>query len=118
MATFEKLEVWQRSFGLSLVIHRRMKTCKDWSVRDQITRSADSIADNIAEGAEHLSAREFCRFLAIAKGSAGETRCQVWRIQALGILGSEECRDLIDELELISKMLNALIKALRNRIPT
>jgi four helix bundle protein len=49
--TFEKLEVWRRAHALSVEIYHLLAACRDWGFKDQITRSANSISDNIAEGA-------------------------------------------------------------------
>ena len=57
--TFEKLEVWRRSHVLSIEIYRLLADCRDRGFKDQITRSANSISDNIAEGAERLGKAEF-----------------------------------------------------------
>ena len=81
--TFENLEVWRRSHALSIEIYRFLADCRDWGFKDQITRSANSISDNIAEGAERTGKAEFKQFLSYAKGSAGESRSQVLRAIAL-----------------------------------
>lgn len=90
--SFEKLEVWRRSHGLSIEVYRLLADCRDWGFKDQITRSANSISDNIAEGAERTSKAEFKQFLGYAKGSAGETRSQMLRrsryLSLLRTLGS------------------------------
>jgi four helix bundle protein len=51
-SSFEDLEVWQRSCDLSVRIYDEPKSCKDYGLKDQMTRAAVSIASNIAEGAE------------------------------------------------------------------
>jgi four helix bundle protein len=110
--SFEKLEVWRRSHALSIEVYRLLAECRDWGFRDQITRSANSISDNIAEGAERLSKAEFKQFLGYAKGSAGETRSQVLRAIALHYMAGEVGRNLRIELVEISRMIHGLIKSL------
>ena len=110
--SFEKLEVWRRSHALSVELYQRLASCRDWGFRDQITRSGNSIADNIAEGAERLGKAEFKQFLGYAKGSAGETRSQVLRAIALGYLDAATGRHLRVELVEISRMIHGLIKSL------
>lgn len=110
--SFEKLEVWRRSHVLSIEIYRLLTDCRDWGFKDQITRSANSISDNIAEGAERCGKAEFRQFLSYAKGSAGETRSQILRAIALGYLVPDDGRRLKSELVEISRMIHGLIKSL------
>lgn len=56
-SSFEDLEVWQRSCDLSVRVYDELKSCKDYSLKDQMTRAAVSIASNIAEGAERDTKR-------------------------------------------------------------
>jgi four helix bundle protein len=86
MASFEDLEVWQRSCDLAVEVCDAFKSCKDYGLRDQITRSAVSVPSNIAEGAERLSRKEFAQFLGYAKGSAGELRTQIIIASRLGYI--------------------------------
>ena len=76
--SFENLEVWKRSCNLAVQPYEIMKDCRDYGLKDQMTRAAVSIASNIAEGAERDSKQEYVRFLHIAKGSAAELRTQVY----------------------------------------
>jgi len=52
--SFEKLEVWRRSQAISIALYRLLADCRDWGFKDQVTRSGNSIADNIAECAERI----------------------------------------------------------------
>lgn len=110
--SFEKLEVWRRSHALSIELYRLLAECRDWGFRDQITRAGNSIADNIAEGAERSGKAEFRQFLSYAKGSAGETRSQVLRAIALGYITNEQGSALVIELREISRMIHGLIRSL------
>ena len=47
---FENLDVWKRSARLSADIYRNTQLIKDFSFRDQLTRSGLSVPSNIAEG--------------------------------------------------------------------
>lgn len=110
--SFEKLDVWRRAHQLSIDLYRLLASCRDFGFKDQITRAANSISDNIAEGSERLGRAEFRQFLGYAKGSAGETRSQVLRAIALDYLPPEEGRRLKAELLEISRMIHGLIKSL------
>jgi four helix bundle protein len=110
--SFERLDVWRRSHALSVEIYRLLADCRDWGFKDQITRSANSISDNIAEGAERTGKAEFKQFLSYAKGSAGETRSQVLRAVPLAYIPAETGAYLIRELREISRMIHGLIQSL------
>ena len=111
--TFEKLAVWQRAQAISVEVYRLLSDCKDWGFKDQITRSTNSIADNIAEGAERPGAAEFRQFLGYAKGSAGESRSQFYRAQSLNYVSQADGQRAVTELKAISKMIHALRNSLK-----
>ena len=111
-ASFEDLEVWKRACRLAVEIFSSVRDSRDYTLKDQMSRSAISIASNIAEGAERGSKAEFIRFLNIAKGSAGELRTQLYITAKLGALIPEEKTSaLISESKEISNMLQGLIKS-------
>jgi four helix bundle protein len=110
--SFEELDVWKRACRLAVDIYESLKNCSDYGLKDQMTRSAVSIASNIAEGAERNSKTEYIRFLHIAKGSAAELRTQVYIAQQIGIYKNIKTTELINELKEISSMLQGLIKSL------
>ena len=101
-SSFEDLEVWKRACKLALRMYDVLKNCQDYGLRDQITRSAVSIASNIAEGAERDSKAEFIRFLHIAKGSAAELRTQIYIASEIGLLNEELKNEMVKELTTIS----------------
>ena len=78
-----------------------------------MTRSANSISDNIAEGSERPGPAEFRQFLGYARGSAGEARSQIRRAEALNYIAPAECQRLIAELKEISRMLHGLYNSLK-----
>ena len=111
--SFEELEVWQKAYKLSVSIYRLLENCRDFGLRDQMTRAGVSIASNIAEGAERGSNAEFIRFLHIAKGSAAELRTQIAIACDIGIIQESDKNELIGETKSISKMLQVLIKSMK-----
>jgi four helix bundle protein len=82
-------------------------------MKDQMTRSAVSIASNISEGAERDSKAEFIRFLHIAKGSAAELRTQAYIARQINLISDAAAQELTDDLKRISAMLHNLVKSLK-----
>ena len=105
----ETLDVWKKACRLSVDVYRLMQGCSDLGFKDQLTRSALSIASNIAEGYERNSRAELVRFFRIAKGSCGELRTQIYIGLEVGYIPTA-ARDFIDRAIEISKMLQGMIK--------
>ena len=111
--SFEDLEVWKRSSRLAVEIYRTLRECRDFGLKDQMTRAAVSIPSNIAEGAERVSVREFSRFLYIARGSAAELRTQLYIASKVDIISLSDASNLVKEVSEISAMLRGLAKTLK-----
>ena len=116
-ASFEDLEVWKKGCRLTVRIYEILNDCRDYGLKDQMTRASVSIPSNIAEGAERDSKAEYIRFLHIAKGSAAELRTQVYIARKIAVITDEAQKEITDELKAISSMLHALIKSLKNNSP-
>jgi four helix bundle protein len=84
MATFERFEdiqAWQkaREFVNEIyALHKNSPLKYNLILFNQLMRASISIISNIAEGFERGGKNEFIQFLAIAKGSAGEARSQLY----------------------------------------
>ena len=80
---FEDLEAWKKARETTKAIYAATsggKFSRDFSLRDQIRSSAVSVMSNISEGFERGGDKEFRQFLAIAKGSAGEVKSQLYAL--------------------------------------
>ena len=113
--SFEDLDVWKRSCRVAEKVYATLEECRDWGLKDQMTRSAVSIASNIAEGAERGSTAEFVRFLNIAKGSAAEFRTQVYIAYRVNIISKNIYQELVEELKQISRMIYSLIDSIKKK---
>ena len=114
--TFEDLLVWQKAMNLVESIYRECRSgslAKDWGLRDQLQRTAVSIPANIAEGYERGFHKEYLRFLAIAKGSAGELRCLIQLGQRVRYLDKSKSQELTGQTTEISRMLKGLMQSLK-----
>jgi len=59
-------------------LSKSMRGCQDYGLRDQMQRSAVSVAYNISEGYCRGSNKEFVRYLYIANGSCAELRTHLY----------------------------------------
>lgn len=109
---FEEILAWQKAKELSLLIYATFSNCRDYSFRDQIQRASISVMNNIAEGFERSSDKEFKHFLFIAKGSSAEIRSMIVIASELGYVNKETEIKIYNLSEEISKMLSGLIKTL------
>jgi len=80
---------------------------------DQINGSSGSIMDNIAEGFDRGSNKEFIQFLFYAKGSSGELRSQLYRLLDRSYIDKMEFDEMNHKLLDIRKKLSGLIGYLR-----
>lgn len=113
---FEDLEVWQVARELTRGVYRAAESQKlagDYAMANQMKRAAISIASNIAEGFERGSRKQHIEACYIAKGSAGELRCQVILARNVGLLDNAACDWLVETCEKCSRMLAGYIDHLR-----
>jgi four helix bundle protein len=113
---FENLLVWQRSVLLTKKIYSHFNLSVDFGFRNQIQRAAISISNNIAEGFDRKSDREFKRFLAIALGSLSEVKSMVFTAFHLGYINEEDQKELVGHVDAIGKMTNSLINFLTKEL--
>jgi four helix bundle protein len=114
---FKDLLVWQLAKDLAVKVFQVSETPelrKDYGLRDQIRRSAVSVASNIAEGDERGSDREAIRFFHIAQGSIAELRTQIQIACEAGCLSRVVYESLEKEYVKLAKMIGSLIHS-RNR---
>ena len=110
---FQDLIVWQRAKDLAVKIYKLSEDgvlSRDFGLRDQIRRSATSIASNLAEGDERGTDKESIRFFYIAKGSLAELRTQVQIAHEIGYLKRELYESLENECNELGKMIGRLIQ--------
>jgi four helix bundle protein len=110
------MESWKIGRTLARRIYSLTETGtwgRDYALRDQIRRAAISIMSNIAEGFESHSDQQFARYLAYAKGSAGELRAQLYVAFDVGYLDEPTFCDLRALAERCSRQVSGLMTYLQ-----
>ena len=110
---FRELQVWQKAKDLAVYIYKITNEgyfYKDFGLRDQIRRSAVSVASNIAEGDERDTDKDSVRFFFMAKGSLAELLTQIIISKEIHYLTDEEFNKIANECEIVGKMLGKLIR--------
>ena len=117
MKSHKDLDVWKD--GIQLVKAVYVATSgypkeEIYGLASQMRRAAVSVVSNIAEGAARQGNKEFVQFLYIALGSASELDTQIEVSREIGLGGSKELLEVQQNLESISKMLQGLIRSVKN----
>ena len=111
---FEKLRVWQDARKLVRNVYpltKRLPRSEMYGLVSQINRAAVSVAANIAEGSSRISRKDQAHFSEIAYGSLMELACLLVVAVDLEFISADTESKLRDEIEAISRQLNALRKA-------
>jgi four helix bundle protein len=115
---FEDLEIWQEARKLAIEIFEISKETElksDFRFKEQLKASSGSVMDNIAEGFERDGNIEFRQFLSIAKGSAGESRSQVYRLYDYEYISEAQFIDLKNKYENLSGKIKNFITYLNKK---
>ena len=114
---FEDIEVWQ----LARILVKGIFTLttsesvrKNYCIVDQIQRAALSVMNNVSEGFERQSNKEFVYFLKIAKGSVGEVRSMLYVLLDLNFIDDSQFQAYHNQSLAISKSLSGFISYLKN----
>jgi four helix bundle protein len=114
---FEQLEVWQRALEYTdrtYQIADQLPKHERYNLADQLTRAANSIALNIAEGSTGVSDTEQGRFLGIAVRSLLETVACLHLIKRRDYVENvDDLREAYQESEVLFAQLQAFRASLR-----
>ena len=112
---FEDIQAWQKARILCREIYRvtgQGHFAHDYGLRDQIRRASVSVLSNIAEGFERGGNKEFLNFLAIAKGSCGEVKAQLYVALDAGFISEQEFAELRHICEETSRLIGGFMRYL------
>ena len=111
VSSHEQLRVWNIAMDLAVEVYRLSSGFPKYElyrITSQLTRAATSVPANIAEGNGRGSARDYARFLSIAKGSLNETETFIRLAIRLGYLTEEQATAALSLSNQVGRMLTSL----------
>ena len=113
---FEDLECWQVARALTKVAYGYTKSSafsKDYRLSGQMTGAAISIMNNICEGFDSKSNKEFIRFLTYARRSCSEVQNCLYIALDQEYISDNEFQDTYDQCAKVRKIIDGLIRYLK-----
>lgn len=112
---FEDLEIWQLARELAVNFHQlaaRLDDKRFYRYAEQLRGAGLSLANNIAEGSGSSHAKEFKRYLNIARNSAFEDASMLMVFESMGLVQSHEVDSLLASCDHLSRKITNFSRTL------
>ena len=109
---FEDLIAWQKAQDLAVVLYEKFNKHSDFGFKNQLLRAVVSISNNIAEGFNRKTNKEFRYFLFVSTGSNSEVKSMIYLAERLHYIDHQEKINITKRCEEIGKILFGLIKSI------
>ncbi len=109
------MPVWQKAMDIAVECYfltERLPRKEDYGLTSQIRRSAESVSANIAEAFRRRTNKDKSRVYDISSSEASETKSHLIYGNRVKYFTDEECKKLIDELDVVIHELNKIINYL------
>jgi len=113
---FEDIQAWQLAREVTNLVYAASASgnfSRDFGLSNQMRRASVSILSNITEGFERGGNKEFLQFLAVAKGSCGEVRTQIYVALDQNYIDEKQFAEITEKLKEISRLISGFIKYLQ-----
>ncbi len=114
---FEELPCWIKARELCQAVYELINLPgfrKDFGFRNQIWDAAGSVMDNIAEGFEDSSTKEFVKFLGYSQRSCSEVQSQLYRAIDCGYIDKKQFQSVSEVASEYRKQIKGFRKYLRD----
>jgi four helix bundle protein len=111
--TLDRIEAYVHAYTLGNEIWEmvsKWEKFERWTIGVQITKSADSMSANIAEGYGRFHKKEKIHFYRYSAGSVMETKDWLLKAKDRRLITPEQADHLIAEIEKLPKLINRLIQ--------
>jgi four helix bundle protein len=115
---FEDLECWKEARTLTRTIYdytKRVNFSKDFRLSGQITGASISTMNNICEGFDSKSNKEFNRFLIYSRRSCSEVQNCLYVALDQKYISEVEFRSTYKQCEKVRKIIDGLIRYLKKQ---
>lgn len=109
---FEDIIAWQKAQDLCVEVYLVFQNTNDFGFKNQIQKASLSISNNIAEGYDRMSDKEFVKFLYIALGSCSEVKSMLYLSNRLNYITKIQSEELINKSNEVGKIIRGLIKSI------
>lgn len=110
------LEAWQEGLGLVKAVYAATSTFPKeemFCLTNQMRRAVISVPSNIAEGAARASAKEFLKFLVVARSFLMELETQLWIAKEQRYVDENGAGELAQRVQRVFALVSGLITAKR-----
>ena len=115
---FEGLDCWQEARCLTKTVYaysKQIEFSKDYRLTGQITGASLSIMNNISEGFDAGSNKEFTRFLRYSRRSCSEVQNCLYVASDQGYINENEFKTTYKQCEKVRKIIDGLIRYLKTK---
>lgn len=115
ITTLEEFSIYKQAMVLADQVWSLVNSWKYFerdTIGKQLVRSVDSIGANLSEGLGRYHFKETKNFSYYARGSLFETKTWLTKAFQRDLISQQQYQDLMSELELLGKRLNAYINTL------
>lgn len=109
---FEDLIAWQKAKELTTNLYVLCKNCKEYGLKDMMTKTGIIMMNEIAEGFEKRNNKDIKTAFLAAKWGTSQMRSMLYMLLELGCITQEEFKLLYDTTWHITKMLMAFVKSI------
>lgn len=109
---FEDLIAWQKGKELTAKLYTVCKNCKEYGLKDMLTKTSITIMNQIAEGFERRSNKEIKSAFLIAKWWTSQLRSMLYMLLELECITQQEFKEFYDITWHIANMLMAFVKSI------
>ena len=118
--SYKDLRVWQLGIQIAkniFEITEDFPSHHKYALAQQMQKCAISIPSNIAEGYARDGTGEYLYFISVALGSRAELETQLELAISINLIGRDKILQLIEDLEVLAKMLKKLSVRLKQISP-